>query len=236
MNEAPGGITPVRRQGLSEQVAQQLLGLIRAGNLRPGDQLPAERELAEQMGVSRPVLREALRALATFGLIHTQHGGGSCVTAVEPEALIGPISLCLALSDQDLPHIFEARAAIELALVRNVARAATPQIIETLRDNVRRQYAVIDDVASCSALTDDFRGLIIDACDNPFLAALAKSMEIVAQRARWLYLTDSERVRDYLAREERMLDALAAGDADGAVAAHQDHLSRLAEEVAGAVR
>lgn len=231
MNQDPSGVTPVRRQGLSEQVAQQLLGLIRSGNLRPGDRLPPERELAQQMGVSRPVLREALRALATFGLVHTQHGGGSCVTAVQPEALIGPISLCLALSDQDLPHILEARSAIEMALIRNVTRVATPQLIQVLRDNIARQYAVIDDVELCSALTDEFRRLIIDACDNPFLTALAKSMELVAQRARLLYLTDSGRVRDYLAREERLLDAVAVGDADGAVAAHEDHLQRLAQEV-----
>lgn len=227
------GITQVRRAGLSEQVAQQLLGLIRSGNLTAGDQLPPERELARQLGVSRPVVREALRALSTFGLVHTQHGGGSTVSAVEPESLIGPLSLCLALSDRDLPHILEARAAIELAIVRNATRGITAATVAALRDNVRRQRALLNDLEACDALTDEFRRLITESCDNPFLVALANSMEIIARQARLLYLKDPSQISAHLDRHERIVDGLASGDPAQAAAALEQHLDQLMRDARG---
>ena len=223
----PIDLTPVRREGLAEQVARQLLGLIRSGNLRPGDALPPERELAQQMGVSRPVIREALRALSTFGLLRIQHGGGSTVTAVEPESLIGPLSLCLALSDRDLPHILEARAAVELAVVRNAARNVTDQAVAALRENLRRQRAAQGDVDTCLELTDAFRQTILDACGNPFLVALAKSLEIVARRARLLYIREPNQIRSHLDRHERIVEGLASRDPDRAAAALTEHLDHL---------
>ena len=76
------------RSTLPEEIADRLLDLIRAESLRPGDKLPAERDLAAMMHVSRPVLREALRALAIMKVVEIRQGAGTYITALEPQQLV----------------------------------------------------------------------------------------------------------------------------------------------------
>ncbi|MEJ2591253.1 MAG: GntR family transcriptional regulator, partial [Candidatus Thiodiazotropha sp.] len=65
---------------LSDQIAERLEGMIADGTLKPGERLPAERQLSERLGISRPSLREAIQKLASKGLLHTRQGGGTYVT------------------------------------------------------------------------------------------------------------------------------------------------------------
>ena len=73
----------MQRVKLSDQIAEQLEGMIADGTLKPGERLPAERQLAERLGISRPSLREAIQKLASKGLLSTRQGGGTFVT-LEP--------------------------------------------------------------------------------------------------------------------------------------------------------
>jgi DNA-binding FadR family transcriptional regulator len=75
------------RNALSERIAMRLLQMIREQKLRPGDHLPPERDLAAMMQVSRPSLREALRALSIMNIIEHRQGSGTYVTSLEPERL-----------------------------------------------------------------------------------------------------------------------------------------------------
>src|SRR3954463_4168903 len=99
----------VTRDALPDQIAQRLIALITERRLKPGDRLPPERELAATMGVSRSSLREALRALAMLGVADMRQGDGTYLTALDPETLMRPVGLVLALSDAGLTELFEAR-------------------------------------------------------------------------------------------------------------------------------
>ena len=106
---APIIASVIKREALPEQIVRQLLGLVRAGQLKPGDRLPAERALAADLGVGRPTLREALRALQLLGVLDIRHGGGVFVNEPGPDALLGPAHPFIDADRLGLDAIFEAR-------------------------------------------------------------------------------------------------------------------------------
>ena len=106
----------VTRAALPDQIAARVVAMITERHLKPGDRLPPERELAQVMGVSRSSLREALRALSLLGVTEMRQGDGTYLTALDPDALMRPFGLVLALSDGQLQELFEARRVIEPGL------------------------------------------------------------------------------------------------------------------------
>ena len=103
---APG---PIHKQDLRQRVVARIVELIRTGNLRPGDRLPPERELVDIFSISRPSLREAMRALSTLGIVESRHGGGTFVTALDARTLLAPLDIFLQLSQVNIEDTFESR-------------------------------------------------------------------------------------------------------------------------------
>src|SRR5690348_12013957 len=121
----PGRSASPEGQSLGQQVVARVLELIRTGNLRPGDRLPPERELVEIFSISRPSLREAMRALSTLGIVESRHGGGTFVTDLDARTLLAPLDFFLQLSQVNLDDTFESRRIIEIEIVRKAATKAT---------------------------------------------------------------------------------------------------------------
>src|SRR5438876_4616574 len=162
MNDAPrandidGGFGQQvsRSPRLSDKVAEAMLRTILQRGLRPGDQLPSERELGEQYGVSRTVIREAVRALTTRGLVDARAGRGLTVAQVEAEAV--STSMRLYLHGQErIPYakIHEVRAGIEIQIAGYAAERATEaedaelrEIHESMRkhENDQEKHSLID--------------------------------------------------------------------------------------------
>ena len=112
----------VTREAVPQQIVSRLLDLIQQRHLGPGDRLPAERELAATMGVSRSSLREALRALTVLGVTEMRHGTGTYVSSLEPELLVRHLSFVLSLSEHGSDQLFEARKVVEPAIAALAAR------------------------------------------------------------------------------------------------------------------
>ena len=110
------------RDGLPERIAARLISLIGERQLRPGDKLPPERDLAATMQVSRPSLREALRALAMLNIVEIRQGSGTYVSSLKPEVLIEHLDFVFALDDSTFTELLEARQMLEPGLA---AAAAT---------------------------------------------------------------------------------------------------------------
>ena len=123
----------VTRDALPDQIAQRLIALITEKHLKPGDRLPPERELSATMGVSRSSLREALRALAMLGVAEMRQGDGTYLTALDPETLMRPVGLVLALSGAGLTELFEARKLVEPGLAYLAAERIGDQAAEELQ-------------------------------------------------------------------------------------------------------
>jgi GntR family transcriptional repressor for pyruvate dehydrogenase complex len=138
-------VTNVERDPVSDQVVAQLMGMVRAGNLKAGDRLPSERDLAQSFGVSRPTIREAVRALAVLGVLKTRHGGGIYVSALRAEELLGPLQFFLSLEETSVDSLYDARQLIEGGIAARAAAATSPADVATLRELIVKQKAAIDD-------------------------------------------------------------------------------------------
>lgn len=163
---------------ISDTIARDLEQRILEGSLRPGDRLPPERELAEQMGVSRPSLREGLRKLASKGLIQSRQGGGHYVTDVLQASFVEPwkemISQHPALERDllEVRHILEGQAA-ELASER--ANDFDLKHIDTAYERLHRAFAA-GDLPTCIKTDVDFHQAIAEASHNALIAHLSASL------------------------------------------------------------
>src|SRR3954468_11157609 len=135
----------VTRDALPDQIAQRLIALITERSLKPGDRLPPQRELAATMGVSRSSLREALRALAMLGVAEMRQGDGTYLTSLQPDKLLRPVGLVLALSDSGLTELFEARKLVEPGLAKLAAQRITDAAAAELVRSAASTHDVLGD-------------------------------------------------------------------------------------------
>src|SRR3972149_4308559 len=128
----------IKKARVSEDIVAQLKALIASGKLHTGDQLPSERDLAEQFKVSRASVREAIRALESMGLLEARQGHGTYV-ATSVEALVQPLAHAIAREENAILDLFEVRRLLEPQLAALAAERATPQDLEELQDILEKQ-------------------------------------------------------------------------------------------------
>lgn len=141
-------LEPASRASLSGTVADQLAELILAGRLAPGDRLPAERELAIDLGVSRLVVREALRSLAAQGLVEARAGVGTFVRPPTTDALTAPFQRFLTRNNVTLAHLFALRRTLEPQIASLAATEADSEQRAALGENLRRTEAAAAELDS----------------------------------------------------------------------------------------
>ena len=125
--------TPIRVDRVADKVADQLIKLISDGMVKMGDRLPSERELAEQMGVSRASVREALQQLEMQGMLEIVHGGGSVVRNITGQEIRKTIELFLERDPKRVLELAELRAFMEAWAAREAARNRTDAELGAIR-------------------------------------------------------------------------------------------------------
>src|SRR5947209_17668942 len=135
-------IDPEHRGTTSEEVIAQLREMIHRGELRPGDRLPPERDLAKLLGVSRPTLRAGIRSLAAVGVLQSRQGAATFVVESDgtPALDSSPLSLMASLHGLTSGEMFEARRAIEMAVAGLAAERATGEQIASMAEEVTGMY------------------------------------------------------------------------------------------------
>lgn len=116
----------VKKENAFHDILNQILEQIQNGTLNPGDALPTERNMAEAMHISRPILREALRALELLGILTSVRGGGNYVSKDIEHCLIGPLSILFRLNNSSVLQAQELRSALECRAVMLAAEKCTP--------------------------------------------------------------------------------------------------------------
>src|SRR5919106_3955493 len=129
----------------TEQVVSHVRTLIERGELRPGDRLPAERDLATHVGVSRPTVRAGLRALAAMGVVQSRHGSGTFIPSGPPSLGTEALSLHAALHGFTREEMYEARRILEVGAAGLAAERATSEQMATLADEVAGLFASLED-------------------------------------------------------------------------------------------
>ncbi len=230
MSESPSAFPAfgiVGRDVLPERISARLLSMIAEKQLQPGDKLPPERELAATMGVSRPALREALRALAMMNVVEIRQGSGTHVTSLRPERLVEHLDFVFALDDSTFVELLEARRVIEPGIAALAAERATDAELQELRTTLERTAAAIGDDAGFLEADVHLHSLITTAARNPILARFMASLTRLglASRARTVTLpgVQAQTLRDHRA----IIAAISSRDPEAAADVMRRHLEQI---------
>lgn len=216
----------VRSPRLSDKVAAQLLASIKSGQLTAGSRLPSERELGEQFGVSRTVIREAISSLAARGVIEVRSGSGVHVAAVNAAQVSEQMSLFLRGRGLiEYAKIHEVRTTLEIRTARLAAERATDDDISQLRESCDRMEALGDDVEKASLEDVEFHRVLARATHNELFLVMLDSIGDVLLEIRRATLGVPGRLQDGVAFHRRILDRVDAHDVEGAGAAMREHLA-----------
>lgn len=174
----PGLFVPVRSGRVSEAIVDQLRSLIRSGELPIGTRLPAERDLCKSFGVSRLMIREALRMLEANGLVEIRVGsrGGAFVTSPTPSHITDGLMDLLSTSQLSAVDVTEARRIFELAIVPLVVERATEDDLAELTQLCERTAVARNDGTYTVELSVDFHERVAAATHNPAIAMLMNSL------------------------------------------------------------
>lgn len=223
----------------TDQVVDGIKRMILDGRLGPGDRLPVEKDLADELGVSRGSLREGVRALSILGIVDTRQGDGTYVTSLDPSRLLSPMGFVVELQGDGTALPFHVvRRVLETEAAGLAATRITPEALAQARD-------VLDQVGEVLGTTPvdherfieadiAFHRIVATQSGNPVLAALVESLAGRTVRERlWRGLHEAGAEERTHAEHEAVWRALAAGDADRARLRMANHLVGVEEALAG---
>src|SRR5262245_40657402 len=210
------------------QVVAYVRRLIDRGTLQPGTRLPPERQLAEQIGVSRPTVRAGLRTLAALGVVRSRRGSGTYIPEGPPSFGADALSFLAALHKVTGDDVYEARRILEVGAAGLAAERATPEHLAALADDVTGLFASLNDRQVFLVPDINFHRGVAAASGNPIVASLVEmvaALHYERRRATAERAVDRE-LRDAADAHRAIYQAVRARDVDRARRAMNDHLLR----------
>ena len=223
-------IEPIRRSRLYQGIVEQIEGLLERGDIRPGDQLPPERQLADQFQVSRASVREALRTLELLGIVETRPGGGTFVRRTAPDDLARPLTSLMARG-HTVADVIEVRGLIEPALAALAAERITAAQLAELEEIFAEQERKVVDAEPWAEEDTRFHEAIGHAARNELLTTMLGVVWDVLRESREQWLQTNQRAHASLDAHRRILAALSAHDPDAARRAAADHIKAVGEGI-----
>lgn len=221
---------PVGHESISDAVVAQIESMIVDGILKEGRKLPSERELAEDMGVSRPKIREALQQLESNGLVTVRHGEGTFVSTLTGRAMSPALLSLYARHGEAFYDYLEYRREQEAFAAKLAAERATQSDKERLSDIIdQMQKAWEEDDIDASQETDiRLHTAIVDASQNTTLMHMMASVYDLTRQGVFYnrrYLRTMDGTGETLLQQHKdMVDAIISGDSDAADAAARAHM------------
>lgn len=222
--------TKIGEERAFDAILGQIIENIKNGELKAGDGLPAERTMAENMGVSRPAVREVLRALELLGIVKSVPGGGNYITDNLDTWLIGPLSIMFRLNNGYLKQNQQLRAALERETAILAAKNCTPLDAAELRMILARM-----DVAATEGdkgeLDKQLHQKIAKIADNPMLysvlTAADQLTESIISGTRSYIMKKRQSASDVDEQHQRLVEAIANGDAAEAQRCMSEHMETI---------
>ena len=218
---------PLRRETLATQLASRLTEFIMAEGLKSGTSLPSETSLAVRFGVSRPIMREALRTLQAQGIVTVTNGKATTVRALTDAPLSNFFAWAVRFEQTSLVELLEVRKGLELQSVALAAQRRVPEEIAALDATVAQMAQALHDANAYTDLDYQLHLQIATATHNAMLQHLLTSIrepfkETIREGLRH---QPNDRANHHIqAGHERIVAAIRAGDAATAVAAMTRHL------------
>lgn len=200
--------------GVTRMAIDRIREMISSGELRPGDRLPPEQELADQLGVSRGSLREAVRALSQINVLDVRRGDGTYVTSLAPSELLSGLSFAMELlQSQGVDEVLEVRRMLFPAATALAAQRVTPEQLAGMHDVVDELEAAVDP-AEVARLQRQFQALVGDATGNETLSSILSAIQLRDENLRRAWLTSPKRREVALAHDRMLLDAFERNDSE----------------------
>ncbi|MES2391593.1 MAG: FadR/GntR family transcriptional regulator [Acidobacteriota bacterium] len=214
------------RDGLVDRVVQAIEAQIQTGRLTVGMKLPPEREFSETLGVSRPVVREAVRILTTRGQLKTQHGVGTTVSSVGCNEIVKPLTLFLRTRGEvvNIKHLHQVRSILEVESAGLAAEQRTQDDIGKLTAICNSMEEHANDPANFSFLDYEYHRWLSEMTHNPLLCLLLDTVHEMMAEVRSLISVRQGLFERVMPSHRRILEAITAGDAAAARTAMREHL------------
>lgn len=221
----------VKTSRLYEQIVQQVEDSILKGQLKPGDQLPAERDLAQRFGVSRTAVREAVKTLREKGLVEAYSGRGTFVTNGTSQATRQSLDLMIRVNQQEgSANLAELRLVLEPDIAGLAASRIEEQLLTTMREAVAEMDRNLRDPDRYVEADLDFHLALAEAVGNPLILSLLDSIVglLREQRSRIFNVEGGPQRGQY--HHKRILAAIEQRDSEAAREAMRSHLQQVLED------
>lgn len=222
---------PLKRTSAPDVVLNLLKKLIAQGDLRPGQKLPNERELAARLGVSRPSLREGMRALAAMNIVAVRHGDGTYVSSLDPELLAQPLQLILSIDTSAIYHLFEVRRITEPAAASLAAIRGSATDLEAIEKEMGQIGVAEQTDAELVAHDTRLHRLIHQAAHNPLLLSVSASLAELAHEARKRTVRLPRNAALTIREHQAIADAICTRDTGAAASSMLTHIDRIESDL-----
>jgi GntR family transcriptional repressor for pyruvate dehydrogenase complex len=226
--------TPIQSVRVFEQVAEQIEKRILDGELRSGDRLPTERELAEQFQVSRTAVREAMKILAQKGLVDMRPGRGTIVIDGAREAMQHSIGLVMKLKLGEVggsDNLVEVRELLEVEIAGLAAARATGKEIAAMREAVKVMDESLSNADAYIAADNCFHEALAQATQNTLIFMLINSIvNLLSEQRKQIFEVAGGPERGQT-HHKRILESVVRRDPEAARAAMRSHLRQVREDV-----
>lgn len=220
-------LQPLKRTKLYEDIIKQILGMIRSGELCPGDKLPPERSLCEQLSVSRPAIREALRVLESMGYVESRVGDGTFVRSISLDDLMDPFSDIFAQSGDAISNLVEVRLILEPQIAAIATRRITPAQIENLEAILDAMQREIDGGAFGIREDEQFHMELARSTNNDALSTIYEMCrKLLSETITAVLQKQPDQPRIALKEHRRILEAIKRKDGEAAAIRIYNHLQR----------
>jgi GntR family transcriptional repressor for pyruvate dehydrogenase complex len=210
------------------RVIAHVRALIAGGKLHPGDRLPTERDLAVQIGVSRPTVRVGLRGLAAMGVVESRQGSGTFIPDGPPRLDSEQLSFLAALHGVSRDEMYEARRVLEISAAGLAAERATSDQLATVAEEVASMFAALDDAQTFLLHDIRFHRAVAAASGNLIIATLVEMVSAIyyeRRRETAMHATDTNH-RESAMLHRRIYHAIRSRNADLARQLMGEHLAR----------
>jgi GntR family transcriptional repressor for pyruvate dehydrogenase complex len=227
---------PIRPKKISEEIVGQIKKLISKGELKPGDRIPSERDLAAMLGVSRPSVREAIMVLEAMGFLDSRQGGGTFVRALTEASITDPLA---RLVEQRDPELLRALVEVRMGLESWSAYLAAQRAEADEVAELRRIYEVMAAQATRGGwdaeVDADFHYAITAASHNSLQMHVLDSVHSLFHATIQVALVEFYRqpghVDKLLSQHREILEAIAARDPERARRKMMEHLALVEEKM-----
>ncbi len=226
------GFKEISKSSLAEKIILQMITMIKNRELQPGEKLPAERDLAQTLNVSRPSLREALRALSILGVVEIQQGNGAYIAEIGDDEVAQTIDLVLSLKDPLYIEVLECRKVVESGIVAMAIQKITDEQIEELDWLVAKLEANLEQSEEFIATDLAIHDFFIRVAANNLLEVFMNSIVRLGKASRQRTTPLSGVPQMVVSQHKKILEAVKRRDSVAAVSAMEEHLGFLENKLA----